>query len=351
MNGFFDNNGEKEDKIKEDSHVNDDPGKDSFSEYPVDNLKPLAPLITDDSSSKDDKHQVDMSRFQHTANLLQQDGETIYELLQELNSLVGLIRVKEEVQRLLQYVKVQNLRREQGISESRMSLHSVFFGSPGTGKTTVARLYGRMLKSMGILSKGHLVETDRAGLVANYVGQTATKTDEKIAEALGGILFIDEAYSLSKGDQASSDYGSEAIQILMKRMEDHRDEFVVIVAGYPDPMKSFLRSNEGFKSRFSTYINFADFSPEEMLEIFKFFCEKENYDIERNALKFVLTAIDFKYAVRDKTFGNARFVRNFFENVIRNHASRVGSSIREPSATDLRLLKADDIPLTIASGG
>ena len=226
----------------------------------------------------------------------------------------------------------------------------VFFGSPGTGKTTVARLYGRMLKSMGFLSKGHLVETDRAGLVANYVGQTATKTDEKIAEALGGILFIDEAYSLSQEDQVSSDYGSEAIQILMKRMEDHRDDFIVIVAGYPDPMKSFLRSNEGFKSRFSTFINFADFSPEEMVEIFKFFCEKEDYDIGENALASVLAAIDYKSALRDKTFGNARFIRNFFETIIRNHASRVGSSISEPSATDLRLLQPEDIPLTIATG-
>ena len=257
--------------------------------------------------------------------------------------------MKEEVRRLLQYVKVQNLRRERESLRPEMSLHSVFLGSPGTGKTTVARLYGRMFKSMGILSKGHLVETDRAGLVANYVGQTATKTDEKITEAFGGILFRDEAYSLSQEDQASSDFGSEAIQILMKRMEDHRDDFIVIVAGYPEPMRSFLRSNEGFKSRFATYMNFPDFTPEEMLEIFKFFCEKEIYDIEGNVLASVLTAIDFKYSLRDKTFGNARFIRNFFENVIRNHASRVGSSIKDPSATDFKLLKAEDIPLTIAT--
>jgi SpoVK/Ycf46/Vps4 family AAA+-type ATPase len=208
-----------------------------------------------------------------------------------------------------------------------------------------------MLKSMGILSKGHLIETDRAGLVANYVGQTATKTDQKISEALGGVLFIDEAYSLSQEDQASSDFGSEAIQILMKRMEDLRDDLVVIVAGYPDPMKSFLRSNEGFKSRFSTYINFVDFTPEEMVEIFKVFCSKENYEIESEALKSVLAAIQFKHSIRDKTFGNARFVRNFFEAVIRNHAARVGSSTEDPTATDLSLLKPEDIPLTIADTG
>jgi SpoVK/Ycf46/Vps4 family AAA+-type ATPase len=350
MNESFDDS-MKDGDLELDSQINNDfhssPSNDPLSTFP-ETIKSPDKV---ESSTSESEEQGNKDPFQYTANLLLDDEETMDDLLLELDSLIGLLRVKEEVRRLIQYVKVRKLRSEQGISESSMVLHSVFYGSPGTGKTTVARIYGRMLKSMGILSEGHLIETDRAGLVANYVGQTATKTDEKITAALGGILFIDEAYSLSQEDQSSADFGSEAIQILMKRMEDHRDDFVVIVAGYPQPMKSFLRSNEGFKSRFSTYLYFSDFTPEEMVEIFKYFCKQENYDIDNEALKSVRTAIEFKHTLRDKTFGNARFVRNFFEAVIRNHASRVGTSIEEPTVTDLRLLKFEDIPLTIADGG
>lgn len=351
MDGSINNDGKNETNIDIDSSDDSDFNEVLADDFPVGTPEPLKPALNEDPSSINNMDLVDKDPFQFTASLLLDDEETIVDLLLELDTLVGLIRVKDEVRRLLKFVKVQELRLKQGISESRMALHSVFFGSPGTGKTTVARLYSRMLKSMGILSKGHLIETDRAGLVANYVGQTATKTDQKISEALGGVLFIDEAYSLSQEDQASSDYGSEAIQILMKRMEDLRDDLVVIVAGYPDPMKSFLRSNEGFKSRFSTYINFVDFTPEEMVEIFNLFCAQENYIIDTYALKSVLAAIQFKHTTRDKTFGNARFVRNFFEAVIRNHAERVGSSIEDPTLNDLRLLKPEDIPLTIADTG
>jgi SpoVK/Ycf46/Vps4 family AAA+-type ATPase len=187
-------------------------------------------------------------------------------------------------------------------------------------------------------------------LVGKYVGQTAVKTDEKITEAMGGILFIDEAYSLSKGENTEWDYGSEAIEILMKRMEDHRDNLVVIVAGYPEPMEKFLNSNEGLRSRFSTYINFDDYTPSEMVEIFKLFCKQENYEIEADAIDLVLASIQYNYSNRDSTFGNARFVRNLFESIIRNQALRVGSTLQSPTISDLQLILAEDVPLIIPTG-
>ena len=183
-------------------------------------------------------------------------------MFEELNQLTGLERVKEGFRQLIQFVKIQNMRQQQGLGATELSLHTVYYGSPGTGKTTVARIYGKMLKALGLLEKGHLVETDRAGLVANYVGQTANKTEEKINEAMGGILFIDEAYFLYKSEQAAGwDYGSEAIEVLMKRMEDNRNNLAVIVAGYPGPMDAFLNSNEGFKSRFVNYVHLKTTPP------------------------------------------------------------------------------------------
>jgi len=269
---------------------------------------------------------------------------SLEKLIIELNSLVGLAKVKSEIQALLQFAQIQELRRKKEISSSKPSLHCVFFGSPGTGKTTIARLYGRMLSAMGLLTKGHLVETDRSGLIGGYIGQTAIKTDEKIKEALGGVLFIDEAYSLAKGEDRSWDYGDEAIAILLKRMEDFRDDFVVIVAGYPDPMGKFIASNEGLRSRFNTYIKFDDYSPSEMAEIFRRLCKTENYNPTEEALEFVFTAIDYNYSIKDKSFGNARYVRNLFEIVIRNQASRIGSTIKNPSQEDLRVILPSDIP-------
>lgn len=276
-------------------------------------------------------------------------GLNIDELIYELESLVGLNRVKGEIKALLQFVRIQELRRQKKISISKPSLHSVFYGSPGTGKTTVARLYGQMLASMGLLSKGHLVETDRSGLIGGYVGQTAIKTDEKIKEALGGVLFIDEAYALSKGSDIHWDYGEEAIAILLKRMEDYRDDLVVIVAGYPEPMGRFLDSNEGLKSRFSTYIHFDDYSPQEMVEIFEGICFKENYAPTEEALDYVFTAIDYNYSIRDKSFGNARYIRNLFESIIKNQALRIGTTINDPTPEDLRVILPSDIPFVTPS--
>lgn len=270
-------------------------------------------------------------------------------MLTELDQLVGLQRVKEEIGRLIQFVHVQELRREEGISTARPSLHSVFYGSPGTGKTTVARLYGRILHAMGILSQGHLVETDRAGLVGSYIGQTANKADDKIREALGGVLFIDEAYSLSRGDNAQWDYGSEAIEILMKRMEDNRDDLVVIAAGYPGPMEVFLSSNEGLRSRFSTFVHFDDFGPEDLLAIFRHIASKENYGPTEEATERVLETISRLYEERDNSFGNARLVRNLFETAIRNQALRLSKRASKPSQADLETILPEDIPAPPAS--
>lgn len=279
----------------------------------------------------------------------QPEGISLDSLLTQMNDMTGLHRVKSEINQLLHFVKIQGLRAQEGISSTKPSLHTVFFGSPGTGKSTVARLYGQMLNAIGLLSKGHLVETDRSGLVGGYIGQTAIKTDEKIQEAMGGVLFIDEAYSLSKGENSQWDYGSEAIEILLKRMEDHRDNFVVIVAGYPKPMEEFLASNEGLRSRFSSYINFDDYSPQELLEIFRDLAQKENYVLNRDAFELVYAAIRNSHALRDKSFGNARYVRNLFETIIKNQASRIGITIQKPSHEQLCEILAVDVPFVTSS--
>jgi stage V sporulation protein K len=310
---------------------------------PYDLYSKSIPVIT--SKSEENTSSEDLQKVNENVETKEEKPKVkLEDLLIEMDNLVGLQHVKGEIRALLQFVHVQELRRLKKISVSKPSLHSVFYGSPGTGKTTVARLYGQMLAAMGLLSKGHLVETDRSGLIGGYVGQTALKTDEMIKEALGGVLFIDEAYALSKGDINPNDYGQEAIAILLKRMEDYRDDLVVIVAGYPEPMANFLSTNEGLKSRFSTYIHFEDYSPQEMAEIFVRICKKENYSPTEEALEFVFTSIDYNYSIRDKTFGNARFVRNLFEAVIKNQALRIGSTIQDPSPDELKVILPGDIP-------
>lgn len=324
---------------KENENVTKD---DPFSIYPK---------LINESKSKQEIQNVSLNNQESKSEQAssEKDHLNIDELIHELDTLVGLNRVKGEIKALLQFVKIQELRRIKNISSSKPSLHSVFYGSPGTGKTTIARLYGKMLFAMGLLSKGHLIETDRSGLIGGYVGQTAIKTDEKIKEALGGVLFIDEAYSLSKGEDSNWDYGKEAIEIILKRMEDYRDDLVVIVAGYPEPMERFLASNEGLKSRFTTFIHFEDYSPQEMAEIFKRLCEKENYAPTPEALEFVFTAIDYNYSIRDKSFGNARYVRNLFETVIKNQALRIGMTISDPTQEELQALLPSDIPFVTSS--
>ncbi len=273
----------------------------------------------------------------------QSSATSLQTLLDELNAMTGLANVKSEIYQLIQYVRVQKMRSNHGLQSEDISLHSVFTGSPGTGKTTVARLYGQMLKELGFLSKGHLVETDRTGLVAGYIGQTELKTDEKVREALGGILFIDEAYSLFKGSDTNWDFGQEVISVLLKRMEDHRDDLVVIVAGYPAPMESFLNANEGLRSRFQNFVHFDDYSPDELLSILEYFCTRSNYQMTQDAVTKASVLITRAYDSRDQRFGNARYVRNLFENIRKNQSVRIAETLNNPTAVQLQEILPDDI--------
>jgi len=258
--------------------------------------------------------------------------------IDQLNALVGLASVKDEVEKTVGMLRMQKLREQRGKSSVPMSRHLVFTGNPGTGKTTVARIIAALYKEIGVLSKGHLVEVDRASLVASYVGQTATKTLDKIKEAYGGVLFIDEAYTLAKG---GNDFGQEAIDTLLKQMEDHRDDFVVIVAGYTQPMESFLGSNPGLESRFTKHIEFPDYSAAELLKIFEGLCLKYELrlsDAARNAAWEHLYAMEKD---KDENFGNGRDVRSFFEKVLERQAMRVDP--KSMSDEELFTIKAEDI--------
>ena len=259
----------------------------------------------------------------------------------ELDELIGLESVKEEVHTLANFAKVQQQRKAQGLKVPKMSYHLVFTGSPGTGKTTVARIVARIYKDLGILKSGHTVETDRSGLVAEYVGQTAVKTNAVIDSALNGVLFIDEAYSLVP-ENAGSDYGQEAISTLLKRMEDDRDKLVVIIAGYPNEMKRFIDSNPGLQSRFTRYINFPDYTEGELFDIFKLYLSKNQYTITDDAAELLKQNFSHAIATKTKNFGNARFVRNIFERAVEQQANRL-SSKRSIADEELSVLTREDI--------
>lgn len=243
-------------------------------------------------------------------------------LLEELNSLTGLESVKQDIQNLVNIIKVQKLREARGMKQPSISLHMVFSGNPGTGKTTVARLLAAIYKGLGVLPSGHLVEVDRSNLVVGYVGQTATKTAQVIDDALGGVLFIDEAYTLTAG-KGDNDFGQEAVDTLLKAMEDHRDDLIVIVAGYPDLMEEFLNSNPGLRSRFNKYIFFADYTPEELMKILESNCEKQQYKMTDEARAVANKYFTDKVHEHSDTFANAREVRNFMERAIAHQASRI----------------------------
>ena len=265
--------------------------------------------------------------------------EKIEDLVKELESYIGLAGVKQEVKNLINLVKVHKLRRENGLPAEDLSLHMVFSGNPGTGKTTVARIMARIYHSLGILSKGTLVEVDRSGLVAGYVGQTALKTKKTIEKALGGVLFIDEAYALNGGGE--NDFGQEAIDTVLKAMEDHREDLVVIVAGYTELMEDFIHSNPGLESRFNRFLLFEDYSLDEMMGIFRMRCEKGQYTLDAGAEEAVRQFIA-QENTHPETFGNARGVRNLYERILVQQANRL-AGLETVTKDDLVRLTAEDV--------
>ncbi|MCW5910808.1 MAG: AAA family ATPase [Cyclobacteriaceae bacterium] len=268
-----------------------------------------------------------------SAPVTQNSEDLLFESLAELNSLTGLTKIKQEVNEMVKLVKFYQETGKDILN--KFSLHTVFTGNPGTGKTTVARILSKIYKGLGVLEKGHLVEVDREGLVAGYVGQTAIKTGEKINEAMGGILFIDEAYSLAQGKGSQYDFGGEAIQIILKRMEDNRGKFGVIVAGYTENMHQFIESNPGLKSRFDMYFEFPDYEPEEMNSIAQALFKNEGVKTEETARKHLEDYFAFLHSERDQHFGNARSVRQVVGESVRNQHLRLASMTKEERTPEL----------------
>ena len=266
---------------------------------------------------------------------------TLDELLSQLDGLCGLDQVKKDVKSLINLVKVRKLRQQADLPVPPMSLHLVFLGNPGTGKTTVARLLAQIYRAVGVLSKGQLVEVDRSGLVAGYVGQTALKTQEAVQRALGGVLFIDEAYALVNQDSAN-DFGREAIEVLLKNMEDHRDDLIVIVAGYTDLMEKFIHANPGLESRFNKSFYFEDYTAPQLLEIFRSMCTRGGYTLSAEGEGAARELLDQLYEDRDENFGNARDVRNLFEKAVTRQSDRV-ALLESPTREQLMELLPQDI--------
>ena len=303
------------------------------------------PLNTKDNKQKtESKEKKTISEKTSSKEEAQQESadpeESLEELMEKLNSLIGLSGVKNEVGSLVNMLKIKKIRDERGMKTANVSKHLVFLGNPGTGKTTVARLLSKIYKQLGVLEKGQLVEVDRAGLVAGFVGQTALKTKEKIDEAMGGILFIDEAYTLAKG---GNDFGQEAIDTILKAMEDNRENLVVIVAGYPEPMDEFLNSNPGLKSRFSKSIMFEDYSDTELLSIFQGFCKPYEMSLTPDAQGAVTNYLQWLVHHKSANFANGREMRNLFEAALANQANRL-ATLTEITNAELNELSTVDLP-------
>lgn len=274
-----------------------------------------------------------------------EDNRSLPQLLEELNALVGLESVKRKVNDLITYQKIQKLRRENKLYSSKNTLHLAFTGNPGTGKTTVARIVGRIYKQIGLLSKGHFVEVSRTDLIAGYQGQTALKVKKVIDKAKGGVLFIDEAYSITENDNSDS-YGRECLTELTKALEDYREDLVVIVAGYTEPMNRFFESNPGLKSRFNTFIQFDDYCPNELDEILITICKDNDYTLDNAAKEKIHLYFEQQTLAKDENFANGRMVRNLYDDLVMNHARRVINSVN-PGREELSMIKVEDFILDV----
>ena len=267
--------------------------------------------------------------------------ETLQDCLLELNHLVGLREVKENVSKLIAYQQVQSKRKALGLSQPRRTLHIAFMGNPGTGKTTVARIMGRMYRHLGLLSRGHFIEASRTDLIAGYQGQTAQKVKKLIERAKGGILFIDEAYSITENERSDS-YGRECLTELTKALEDYREDLMVIVAGYTEPMQQFFKSNPGLSSRFNTFIEFEDYKEEELQTIFSQMCKQDDYTLSTDANIILLNIIRSALEETSSKFANGRFIRNLYEHAVMRHAQRI-VEITTPTIDELKELQTIDL--------
>ena len=282
-------------------------------------------------------------RVEEISEELNESSNTSHdELISQLNELVGLENVKQQVADLIDYNQIQNIRAKSGLKNSDKTLHMAFLGNPGTAKTTVARIVGKMYKSIGLLSKGHFIEASRTDLIAEYQGQTAIKVKRLINRAKGGVLFIDEAYSITENHHSDS-YGRESLTELTKALEDYRDDLVVIVAGYTNLMEKFFESNPGLKSRFNTFISFNDYSIDELTRIFTYTCDRNDYTIEDEAVEKIHNLLEAKLKEQEDHFSNVRFIRNLFDDITMNQSKRLSKLTGDIAKETLMLITKDDV--------